>query len=139
MNLSSAEEHLYALTTTIAKSMGTKHLLGELGHEVILVKHVDSQAAKVWAYKQRLGPNDACHAGVHACAKRRQQEAHDTHVCEHKAEQSKRRGKKSRKRSAPANTCAPESHLSTSDENQRKIADVAELYSGKLSITAVRT
>ena len=35
--------------------MVTKHLLQELGHEVILMKHVDSQSAKAWASKRGLG------------------------------------------------------------------------------------
>ena len=35
--------------------MVKKHLLQELGHEVILMSHVDSQSAKAWASKKRLG------------------------------------------------------------------------------------
>ena len=35
--------------------MVTNHLLQELGHEVILMKHVDSQSAKAWASKRGLG------------------------------------------------------------------------------------
>ena len=35
--------------------MVTKHHLKELGHEVTLVNHVDSQFAKAWASKRRLG------------------------------------------------------------------------------------
>ena len=35
--------------------MVTKHLLQELGHEVILMNHVDSQSAKTWASKRGLG------------------------------------------------------------------------------------
>ena len=35
--------------------MVTKHLLQELGHEVILMNHVDSQSAKAWASKRGLG------------------------------------------------------------------------------------
>ena len=35
--------------------MVTKHLLQELGHEVILVYYVDSQSAKAWASKRGLG------------------------------------------------------------------------------------
>ena len=34
--------------------MVTKHLLQELGHEIILMNHVDCQSAKAWASK-RLG------------------------------------------------------------------------------------
>ena len=46
VSLSSAEAELYALTTGVAEGMVTKHLLQELGHEVILMNHVDSQSAK---------------------------------------------------------------------------------------------
>ena len=42
VSLSSAEAELYALTTGIAEGLVTKHLLQELGHEVILMNHVDS-------------------------------------------------------------------------------------------------
>ena len=35
--------------------MVTKHLLQELGHEVILMSHVDCQCAKAWASKRGLG------------------------------------------------------------------------------------
>ena len=42
VSLSSAEAELYALTTGIAEGMVTKQLLQELGHEVILMNHVDS-------------------------------------------------------------------------------------------------
>ena len=55
MSLSSAEAELCALTTGIAEGMVTKHLLHELGHEVILMNHVDSQSAKAWASKRGLG------------------------------------------------------------------------------------
>ena len=55
VSLSSAEEELYALTTGVAEGMGTKHLLQELGHEVILMNHVDSQSAKAWASKRGFG------------------------------------------------------------------------------------
>ena len=43
VSLSSAEAEGYALTTGVAEGMVTKHLLQELGHEVILMNHVDSQ------------------------------------------------------------------------------------------------
>ena len=46
VSLSSAEAELYALTTGVAEGMVTKHLLQELGHEVILMNHVDSQSAR---------------------------------------------------------------------------------------------
>ena len=55
VSLSSAEAELYALTTGIAEGMVTKHLLQELGHEVTLTNHVDSQSAKVWASRRGLG------------------------------------------------------------------------------------
>ena len=55
VSLSSAEAELYALTTSVAEGMVTKHLLQELGHEVILMNHVDSQSAKAWASKRGLG------------------------------------------------------------------------------------
>ena len=55
VSLSSAEAELYALTTGVAEGMVTKHLLQELGHEVILMNHVDSQCAKAWASKRGLG------------------------------------------------------------------------------------
>ena len=51
VSLSSAEAELNALTTGVAEGMVTKHLLQEWGHEVILMKHVDSQSAKAWASK----------------------------------------------------------------------------------------
>ena len=38
VKLSSAEAELYALTTGVAEGMVTKHLLQELGHEVILMR-----------------------------------------------------------------------------------------------------
>ena len=47
VSLSSAEGELYALTTGSAKGTVTKHLLKELGRDVTLVNHVDSQSAKV--------------------------------------------------------------------------------------------
>ena len=35
--------------------MVTEHLLQELGHELILMNHVDSQSAKAWVSKRGLG------------------------------------------------------------------------------------
>ena len=55
VSLSSAEAQLYALKTGVAEGMVTKHLLQELGHEVILMNHVDSQSAKAWASERGLG------------------------------------------------------------------------------------
>ena len=49
VSLSSAEAELYALTTGIAGRMVKKHILEDLGYEVNLVNHVDSQSAKAWA------------------------------------------------------------------------------------------
>ena len=46
---------LHALTTGISEGTVTKHLLKELGNEVTLVNHVDSQSAKAWASKRGLG------------------------------------------------------------------------------------
>ena len=55
VSLNSVEAELYVLTTGIAEGMVTKHLLQELGHEVILMNHVDSQSAKAWASMRGLG------------------------------------------------------------------------------------
>ena len=55
VSLSSAEAELFALTTGIAEGMVTKHIFQELGHEVILMNHVDRQSAKAWASKRGLG------------------------------------------------------------------------------------
>ena len=55
VSLSSAEAESYAMTTGVAEGMVTKHLLQELGREVILTKHLDSQSAKAWASKRGLG------------------------------------------------------------------------------------
>ena len=55
VSMSSAEAELCALTTGIAEGMVTKHLLQELGHEVIILNHVDIQSAKAWASKRGLG------------------------------------------------------------------------------------
>ena len=54
VSLSSAEAELYALTTGVAERMVTKHLLQELGHEVLLMNHVDSQSAKAWHPREDL-------------------------------------------------------------------------------------
>ena len=51
----SAEADSYALTTGISERMVTEHILKELGYEVTLVNHVDSQSAKTWASKRVLG------------------------------------------------------------------------------------
>ena len=44
VSLSSAEAEVHALTTGIAQGMVTKHLMKELGYDVTLVNHVDSQS-----------------------------------------------------------------------------------------------
>ena len=49
VSLSSAEAELYALKTGISKGMVAKHVLNEVGYEVSLVNHIDSQSAKAWA------------------------------------------------------------------------------------------
>ena len=53
--LGSTAPGVYALTSGIAEGMVTKHLLREMGYEVTLVNHVDSQSAKAWASKRGLG------------------------------------------------------------------------------------
>ena len=55
VSLSSAEAEFFALTTGVAEGMVTKHLLQELGHEVILMNHVDGQSAKAWASMRGFG------------------------------------------------------------------------------------
>ena len=45
----------YALTTGISEGMVTKHLLKELGYDVTIVNHVDSQSAKARASRRGLG------------------------------------------------------------------------------------
>ena len=86
--LSSAEAELYALTTGVAEGMVTKHLLQELGHEVILMNHVDSQSAKAWASK-RTWKIEACDAEVHVCARCCGEEVYKSCIHQHKAEQSR--------------------------------------------------
>ena len=44
-----------SMSLSSSKGIVTKHLLKELGHEVTLVNHVDSQSAKAWASKRGLG------------------------------------------------------------------------------------
>ena len=85
VSLSSAEGELYALTTGVAEGMVTKHLLQELGHEVILMNHVDSQSAKAWASK-RTWKNEACDAEVHVCARCCGEEVDKSCIHQHKAD-----------------------------------------------------
>ena len=61
VSLSSAEAELYALTTGVAKGMVTKHLLQELGHEVV---------CKSMGIQERTWKNETCDADVHVCARR---------------------------------------------------------------------
>ena len=89
MSLSSAEAELYALTTGISEGMVTKHILKELGYEVTLVNHVDSQSAKAWASKRGLGTDETCNVAVHVRARRRGKEADDICLCEHEFEQGR--------------------------------------------------
>ena len=76
--LESAEAELYGLTTGISDGMVTKHLLKELGYEVALVNHVDSQSAKAWASKRGLGRMKHVSVEVHVRARLRGEEADDT-------------------------------------------------------------
>ena len=55
VSLSFAEAEVHTLTTRISEGMMTKDLLKELGYDVTLVNHVDSQSAKAWASKRGLG------------------------------------------------------------------------------------
>ena len=58
--------------------MVTKHLLQELGHEVVLMNHVDSQSAKAWASKRGLGENETRDAEIHVCARRSGEEVDES-------------------------------------------------------------
>ena len=69
--------------------MVTKHHLKELGHEVTLVNHVDSQFAKAWASKRRLGEMKTCNVEVHVRARCCGEEANDTCQCQHQFEQGR--------------------------------------------------
>ena len=93
VSLSSAEPELYASTTGIAEGMVTKHLLQELGHEVILMNHVDSQSAKAWASKmgiqERTGKNDTRDAEIHVRARRSGEEVDESRTHQYEAEQSR--------------------------------------------------
>ena len=89
MSLSSGEGEFFALTTGIAEGMVTNHLLQELGHDAILMNHVDSQSAKAWASKRglrRMRPRDA---EVHACARRCREEVDESRIDQHEAERSR--------------------------------------------------
>ena len=85
VSLSSAEEGLYALTTGVAEGMVTKHLLQELGHEVILMNHV----CKSMGIQERTWKNETCDAEVHVCTRCCGEEVHKSCIHQHKAEQSR--------------------------------------------------
>ena len=89
VSLTSAEAELYALTTGVAEQMVTKHLLQELGHEVIIMNHVDSQSAKAWASKRGLGKNETRDAEIHVCARRSGEEVDESRIHQHETEQSR--------------------------------------------------
>ena len=69
--MSSAEAELYTLTSGSSHGMVTKHLLKELGYELTLVNHVDSQSAKAWASKRGLEQIKHAMLEVHVRARRR--------------------------------------------------------------------
>ena len=89
VSLSFAEAEMYALTTGIAEGMVTKQLLQELGHEVTLVNHVDSQSAKAWASRRGLGKHEARDAEIHVCARCGRKEAHESCIHQKETEQSR--------------------------------------------------
>ena len=69
MSLSSAEAELNALTTGIVEGMVTKPFLKELGREVTLVNHVDSQSVKALASMRGLARMKHANAEVHVRAR----------------------------------------------------------------------
>ena len=69
VSLSPAEAELYALATGIFEGVVTKHLANELGHEVTLVNHVDTQSARVWASKKKIRMYEAGDVERHVCAR----------------------------------------------------------------------
>ena len=87
VSLSFAEAEFYALTTGIADGMVMEHLLKQLGHEVTVVNHVDSQSAKAWASKRGVRSDETCNVEVHVRANCRGEEANDTCPCQHEFEQ----------------------------------------------------
>ena len=89
MSLSSAEAELYALTTGISEGMVTKHLLQELGHEVILMNHVDGQSANAWASKRGLRRMKHVMLKLHVRARRSGEEVDESLTHQRKAEQSR--------------------------------------------------
>ena len=87
VSLSSAEAEIYVLTTGISEGVVTKHLVKELGYDVTLVNHVDSQSAKAWASKRGLGRMK--HVMLKYMFVHCGEEANHTCLREHKFEQSK--------------------------------------------------
>ena len=89
VSLSSAEAELHALTTGIAEGMVTKHLLQELGPEVTLMNHVDSQSAKSMGIQERTGKHETRDAEIHVCGRRSGEEVDESRKDQHEAEQSR--------------------------------------------------
>ena len=88
--MSFAEAELYALTTGVAEGMVTKHFLQEVGHEVILMNHVDSQSiCKSMGMQERTWKNDTCDVEVHVCARCCGEEVDKSCIHQHKTEQSR--------------------------------------------------
>ena len=85
LSLSSAEAELNALTSGTADGMVTKHFLKEVGYEMNLENHVDSQPAKARAPERGL--RRMKHA--HVCARCRGEEANDSCLCKHEVAQSR--------------------------------------------------
>ena len=69
--------------------MVTKHLLQELGHEVTLMNHVDSQSAKAWASKRGLGRMKHVMLKYMYVQDVRGEEVDKSCIHQHKAEQSR--------------------------------------------------
>ena len=89
VSLSSAEAELYALTTGVAEGMVTKHLLQELGHEVILMNHCRQSICKSMGIQERTWKNETCDAEVHVCARCCGEEVDKSCIHQHKTEQSR--------------------------------------------------
>ena len=85
--------------------MVTKHLLQDLGHEVILMNPVDSQSAKAWESKERTWKNETCDAEVHVCARCCGEEVDKSCIHQHEAEQSRSDDKVSHIRSTQERLC----------------------------------
>ena len=61
--MSSSFAELYAPTTGIAKSVVTRHILKELGHEVTLMNHVDN--LRKHGHANEASTEETCNAEVH--------------------------------------------------------------------------